>query len=66
MVKKKKKKTVTRCLTRVKQNNSFEADKLLRFEFEHAETGSGGEQHVEDLSHSFDTVAFIPVESKKA
>ena len=47
-------------LTRVEQDDSFEADKLLRFEFEHAETGGGGKQHVEDLRHAFDTVAFAP------
>lgn len=48
------------CLTRVEQDDSFEADKLLRFEFERAEAGSGGQQHVEDLGHAFHTVAFVP------
>lgn len=55
----------TRRLTRVEQNDSFEAHKLLGFEFERAETGGGGQQHVEDLRHSFDTVAFVPVYKEK-
>lgn len=52
--------THTSCLTRVEQDDCFEADELLRSEFEHAEAGSGGQQHVKDLSHAFDTVAFVP------
>lgn len=49
------------CLTRVEQNDSFEADKLLGFELQHAEARRGGEQHVEYLGHSLDTVALIPI-----
>lgn len=52
--------TRTCCLTRVQQDDGLEADKLLGFEFEHAETGSGGQQHVEDLRHPFHAVAFVP------
>lgn len=50
----------TCCLTRVEQDDRFETDKLLRFEFEHAKAGSGGQQHVEDLSHALHAVAFAP------
>lgn len=51
---------VEHCLTRVEQYNSFKANKFLRFQFEHAEAGSGGQQHVKDLSHSLNTVSLIP------
>lgn len=54
--------TRTCCLTRVEQDDRFEADKLLGFEFEQAETGSGGQQHVEDLSHTLNTVTLVPKE----
>lgn len=54
------------CLTRVEQNDGFEADKLLGFELQHAEARRGGEQHVEYLGHSFDTVALIPGEMGSA
>jgi len=47
-------------LTRVEQDDSFKADKFLRFEFEHAEAGSSGQQHVKDLSHALNTVSFTP------
>lgn len=57
--------THTRCLTRVEQDDSFEADKLLRFEFEHAEAGGSGQQHVKDLNKAFHTVAFIPGEQRE-
>lgn len=50
-------------LTRVEQNDSFEADKLLGFELQHAEARRGGEQHVEYLGHSLDTVTLIPGEN---
>lgn len=52
-------------LTRVEQDDSFEADKLLRFEFEHAETGGSCKQHVEDLGHAFNTVALTPGEQSE-
>lgn len=48
------------CLTRVEQYDGFEADELLGFELQHAEARRGGEQHVEYLGHSLDTVALIP------
>lgn len=51
------------CFTRVEQNDSFEADELLGFELQHAEARRGGEQHVEYLGHSLDTVALIPGEN---
>lgn len=51
------------CLTRVEQNDGFEADELLGFELQQAEARRGGEQHVEYLGHSFDTVALIPGEN---
>lgn len=50
------------CLTRVEQNDGFEADELLGFELQHAEARRGGEQHVEYLGHPLDTVALIPGE----
>lgn len=47
-------------LTRVEQDDGFKADKLLGFQFEHAEPRRGGEQHVEDLRHTLNAVAFAP------
>lgn len=53
----------TCCLTRVEQNDSFEADELLGFEPQRAETRRGGKQHVEYLGHSLNTIALIPGEN---
>lgn len=47
-------------LTRVEQDDGFEADKLLGLQFEHAKPRRGGEQHVEDFRHTLDAVAFAP------
>lgn len=52
--------TLTCALTRVEQDDSFETHELLGFELERAEAGRGGQQHVEDLGHAFNTGAFIP------
>lgn len=51
--------------TGVEQDDGFEADELLGLESEHAETGGGGQEHVEDLRHAFHAVAFTPARHKQ-
>lgn len=51
-------------LTRVEQNDGFQAHKLLGLQLERAEAGGGGQQHVEDLHHPLHAVALVPVEGE--